>query len=244
VEKKSINGGNMFSNWKNKIIIMVGGLIVTLTCLLFFAITRDRTPVQWVSFIFILYAECLVTGILILIREFSNKTDKIMSVVGITAVTAVYAVVSMIVSFVFLTGSIDSISSLVIVQLILAILAAIIVVVFIAFTKLASDKDKSILHASASVKQNYDDIAILISNEKYVNYKDRLNRIYESLKYCNNAVYVPSDDKIALKIVELENVFSDNSDNQKDKADEVINEITVLIKKRELEAQNANRGGT
>jgi len=242
VGKKSIEGGNMFSNWKNKIVLMVGGLIVALTCLLFFAITRDRTSVQWISFVFILYAECLVTGMLILIREFSNKTDKVMTIVGLTAVTMVYAVVSIIVSLVFLTGSIDSISSLIIIQLILAILAAIVVVVFIAFTKYASDKDKSILHASASIKQNYDDIAVLMSNDRYINYKDKLNRLYESLRYCNNAVYVPYDDKIALKIIELENVFDNN--NHIDKADEVINEIAVLIKKRELEAQNANRGET
>ena len=234
----------MISNWKNKIIIMVGGLVFVLTCLLFFATTRDRTSVQWVSFVFILYAECLITGVLILIREFSNKIDNIMSIAGITAVSAVYAMISIIVSLIFLTGNIDNISSLVTIQFILAILVAIIVVVFIAFTKLASDKDKKILHASASVKQNYDDIAVLMNNEEYEKYKDRLNRIYESLRYCNNAVYVSSDNKIALKIVELENAFNDSSDNQINKADEVINEITVLIKKRELEAQNANRGGT
>jgi len=229
--------------WKSNVILIIGGLIVFITCLLFFTINRERTPVQWVSFIFIINAEIAAICMLMLIRRLSCKTEKTMMIIGLSVITALYIAISLFISFIFLIGNIERVSSLIVIQFILIALVLIIITLLYTFSKIASDKDKSLLQAISGVKQNCDNIALLASKEQNQNYKSRLDSIYESLKYCNNSVYVPSDDKIAVKIVEFENLLNDEGKIQEEKIEIILNEIDILIKKREIEAQNANKGG-
>ena len=176
-------------------------------------------------------------------RRLTSKADKTMVIVGFSTIIMIYTAISLIISLIFITDIFESIASLITIQVLLFALAAIVAVVYFTFTKMASDKDKSILQAISIVKQNCDDISVLMNDSKNIEYRNKLEKIYESIKFCNNSVSVPSDDKIAQKIIELDYLLGNESDATKGKVEDILNEIIVLTKKRELEAQNAVRGG-
>jgi preprotein translocase subunit SecA len=82
-----------------------------------------------------------------------------------------------------------------------------------------------------------------MNGEQNKEYKEKLTKIYEAIKYCDKASYAPSDDKMALKIMDLETALQSESSESKNKVDEILNEILLLTKKRTVEVQSMKRGG-
>lgn len=230
-------------DWKATTFIIIGGLFLLITVLLFFVLTSERSAVQWVSLVFMVYVISIATGMSIMLRKIGDKTDRIMSNIGMTVITAIYTAISFLISIIFATGIFDSVATIVIIQVILAAVAAIISVILFLFLRLVSEKEKPVLQAVANIKQIQDDIYVLMSDERNESYRVKLEKIYEAIKYSDISTYTPSDDKLVLKVVELEDALLSDSDEREETIRKILNEIHVLTKKRTTEVQATKRGG-
>ena len=187
--------------------------------------------------------EIMATASIIIIGKYSKKTEPTMLIAGTSVIIPIYAGVSLLISLIFATGLFDSIKALVTIQLLFLAIAAIIVILLLLFAKSSSEKDKSALQSAAQIKQTQDDLFILMNDDRNSAYKKKLEKLYEAVRYCDNGTYAPSDDKIAVKVIELENALLDDSEDKDSKVDGLINELLLLNKKRTLEVQNKKRGG-
>jgi len=224
-------------------IAIIGSIIMVVTAVLFFTLTRRPTDVQWISFIFLLLAEGIAIGGSIALSKYAGHTEKTMIIAGVSALIWIYTGISMLISLIFITGAFRSVKAIVNFQLIILAIAAIIALLLITATKSVSEKNKATLQAVAQIKQIQDDVFMLMSDERNKAHKGKLEKIYEAIRYCDNATYAPADDKIALKVMELETALQEVDSNDESKVEGLLNEILLLTKKRTLEVQNMKAGG-
>jgi len=222
---------------------IIGAIIIGITCLMFFILAKEPTVVQWTSFTFMIFAELIAIGGVMAIGKYSKNPEKTMFIAGMSSLIWIYLPVSLIVSLIFVTGLIDSVTAIITIQLIILAVTAIIAILMTVFTKSVSDKNKATLQSVAQIKQIQDDVFILMNDERNSAYRDKLEKIYEAIRYCDNATYVSSDDKIVLKVMELETVFQNDGEDKDSTVDGLLNEIILLTKKRTVEVQNMKRGG-
>ena len=228
---------------KNKTIAIIGTIVICVTVLLFFTLVWPRTIMQLASFQCIILAELIVTIGSILLVKYANRTAKTMILAGMSTVLLIYAAVSVSVSLLFLFSPSFFLSTLICIQVVLLAIAAIVSLLMITATKSVAKEDLAVRQAVTRIKAMQDDAFMLTEDPANKAYHGKLEKIYEAIRYCDNATYAPSDDKIALKLMELTTALQAEGDDKEPQIHGIINEIMLLTKKRALEVQNMKAGG-
>lgn len=89
-------------NKNEKVILLIGILVITLSVFLFLLKIENKTNAQYLYGAFIVFAEIVLFSGLIKIASYSQKVEKIIFYVGNTFVLFFYSLVSIIVSLLYL----------------------------------------------------------------------------------------------------------------------------------------------
>lgn len=230
-------------NWKTKVFIGIGALVAFIACILFFALTDSQTSSQWIGLFVLLFSICIIISFIILLRFLTKRLQSKIVFGGVLFAIILYAVVSLVISIIFMSGLINSLAVLLVSHVILLAFTGIAILLVISTAKWFSEKDSKILQAVSVVKQIQDSISLLMIDERNEMFSNQLNKIFEAIRYCDNATYTQSDDTIKEKIVELKAALNSDIEDRNNNVTKILNEILILTEARKLEAQKSKSGG-
>lgn len=221
---------------------IIGLIVIAMTLLIFFTAVTERHAIQWVSLLFIIFAELITPGGFILIDEYAKNTSGVMLRAGTYSLPFIYFIATTAVSIMYMSGVGGNVKWLVMIDVIILALTVAIMVPIFASSKTINEKNRSVLQSAAMFKQLGDSV-MLLKNAKNSKYTAQLEKIYDAIRYCDNSVYVPSDDLIAVKINKLEEVLGADAGDKDERIRAMTDEILLLAKKRAAEARGIQSGG-
>ena len=176
-----------------------------------------------------------------MIDEYAKNTSGVMLRAGTYSLLFIYFIATIVVSIMYMSGVGGSVKWLVMIDIIILALTVAIMVPIFASSKTINEKNRSVLQSAAMLKQLGDSV-MLLKNAKNSKYTAQLEKIYDAIRYCDNSVYVPSDDLIAVKINDLEEVLGADA-GEDERVNAMTDEILLLAKKRASEARGIQSGG-
>lgn len=224
---------------REKAFTISGILVLLVTILLFFIITQDRTTITWLGFLFLIVAEVIFFGGMLLIENIASRSSQIVIRSGVGATITIYTILSIVVSLVYMNLLRDSIVSLCVIQILLFSVAAILCVIFYTSGKGVKAKEDKVDESSAKIDAMINRIKLLKSNKEY---NGDLEKVGENLRFSDTSTFVEVDKEIEDKIGELESAFLKDDENKDTEIKLLIKEISSLINKRKVQVKELKKG--
>lgn len=224
---------------REKAFTISGILVLLVTILLFFIITQDRTTITWLGFLFLIVAEVIFFGGMLLIENIASRSSQIVIRSGVGATITIYTILSIVVSLVYMNLLRDSIVSLCVIQILLFSVAAILCVIFYTSGKGVKAKEDKVDESSAKIDAMINRMKLLKSNKEY---NGDLEKVCENLRFSDTSTFVEVDKEIEDKIGELESAFLKDDENKDTEIKLLIKEISSLINKRKVQVKELKKG--
>lgn len=224
---------------REKAFTISGILVLLVTILLFFIITQERTTITWLGFLFLIVAEVIFFGGMLLIENIASRSSQIVIRSGVGATITIYTILSIVVSLVYMNLLRDSIVSLCVIQILLFSVAAILCVIFYTSGKGVKAKEDKVDESSAKIDAMINRMKLLKSNKEY---NGDLEKVCENLRFSDTSTFVEVDKEIEDKIGELESAFLKDDENKDAEIKLLIKEISSLINKRKVQVKELKKG--
>jgi hypothetical protein len=230
-------------NRREKAISLSGLLIILLTVLLFFTLTKHRFIITWLGFIFILLAEAVLFSALMIIEFYSKQTSKIIWRNGAGFAAALYSIVSIAISLFYMITLRKPVMPFLALQFTLLIVMIIAIVAFYTTAVSAQNNDDKVLSSVNRLNAIIDKIDFIRKDEKNSEYSKLLDKVYEELRYSDISASVPSDNELESKLSELEIGLLREDEDKSHVVTGIIEEILTAIRKRKIEVRSMKTGG-
>lgn len=211
---------------------IVAALVALITILIFCAgIPSGKAAIDYVALLFVLIAEGAFFGVLYLSKQATRLTS-----LAAVPIISIYTVISLFIS-VLLKGLFSkNIFMYVIIQLILLAIAAVALLLANKLTFASSQEDKRIVIQRAVIDECEAKAHILCEDDRFTKYREKLEKIYESIKYSDHV----SDVKSGEILEALDKIYHLNEGLDIcaacDAVQRLINERNIIVK-------NTKRGG-
>ena len=230
---------------RNNAISIIGVTLVIFTAILFSLLTEDRTRTMFICLGFIVGAEIVFFGGLLLIEYLSRTTSQIIlrTVCGITL--SIGSLASILVSCIYIGRDVDSLRGFYSWQLIIWVLAIVVLTIGYFTASSVNNSDSRTMNAVMTLAVVVDQLTSLSDDSRNTKYADQLKKIADELRYSDTSSLVPSDELIRNAVAKLEVVFvqeygEDEKDNE---IKNLLSEMLVLISRRKQEVKLTKAGG-
>lgn len=230
---------------RNNAISIIGVTLVIFTAILFALLTEDRTRTMFICLGFIVGAEIVFFGGLLLIEYLSRTTSQIIlrTVCGITL--SIGSLASILVSCIYIGRDVDSLRGFYSWQLIIWVLAIVVLTIGYFTASSVNNSDSRTMNAVMTLAVVVDQLTTLSDDSRNTKYADQLKKIADELRYSDTSSLVPSDELIQNAVAKLEVVFvqeygEDEKDNE---IKSLLSEMLVLISRRKQEVKFTKAGG-
>ncbi len=230
-------------NKRGKVFLVSGTLIILLTIFLFFILTEERVTMTWLSFEFLLFAECVLFGGLMIIEHLSSKTSQIILRSGGGFTLIVYSTISMIVSLFYMILVRKSVRSFFSIQAVLIVVAVILFIIIITTANSVKENNDKILNTTNKMNGILDKINLLKNDLQNTVYTKSLNKIAEELRFSDISTTVPSDEELEHKLAKLELALLKEIDTKDVEVNGLLEEMLLLINRRKAEVKTTKVGG-
>lgn len=230
-------------NRRSKAISLSGFLILLLTVLLFFTLTKYRFIITWLGFIFILLAELILFSTLMLIEFCSKQTSEIIWRTGAGFASIAYSMISIAISLFYMITLRRTIGVFLALQFTLLIIMIIAIAIFYTASISAKNNDAKVLNYLNRINSILDRIDFIRKDKKNLEYSKLLNKVYEELRYSDISTSVLSDYELDSKISLLETALLTDDENKNDVVNSIIEDILLIINKRKIEVRSMKTGG-
>ena len=228
---------------RTKTISVSGILLFLLTIVLFFLLTNDRILITWLGLGFMLFAELVFFGGLILIETASANLSQITARAGGYVVLSIYSLGAVIVSLVFMLIKPETASVFWSIQSVLLVIAGILLLVIMTSAKSIHEKDIKVLNSLKKVGAISERLTLLMEDDGNSKYKKILYKAVENLKYSDTSTVLSSDDEIEGKITQLElELVKEDYDHKDTAVEALIQELINLISRRRAHVKNSKAG--
>lgn len=222
-----------------KISTIIGCVCFLVTIIIFMLIHPIIMPSTIVALVFMLYAEIVFVGGFWFVEILANKSSGILSRAGVGGIIAIYSIVVFVTSLLYMLYSGFIVRWFIILQMLLFVFVFAIVMVLSSFAKSASVSDLKILQADSTMNNFKADL--LMIREK-VDDKGVIDKIIEALRFSDSSIIVDCDVEIGEVIARLKE-YVDDDEITSDSYKKELEELELLIKKRNLQAKNMKQGG-
>lgn len=230
---------------RNNAISIIGVTLVIFTAILFSLLTEDRTRTMFICLGFIVGAEIVFFGGLLLIEYLSRTTSQIIlrTVCGITL--SIGSLASILVSCIYIGRDVDSLRGFYSWQLIIWVLAIVVLTIGYFTASSVNNSDSRTMNAVMTLAVVVDQLTTLSDDSRNTKYAGQLKKIADELRYSDTSSLVPSDELIQNAVAKLEVVFvqeygEDEKDNE---IKNLLSEMLVLISRRKQEVKFTKAGG-
>jgi len=224
--------------------ILISGIVMLiLTNFIFFIVTNERELVTWVSLIFLLLAEIMLFGGLILIEYLANKVSPIVMRAGFGSSLIICSIISMIASLFYIMSENESVKPILIIQAVL--LAIIIILFFVFYTASGSVKASSnkVINTTIRVSSFVDKLNHLSQDVNNDKYEKQLAKIAEDLRFTDTSTSVSCDNEIERKLARLELTLLKEDESKDIEIFKLLEDMLLLINKRKIEVNSTKVGG-
>lgn len=230
---------------RNNAISIIGVTLVIFTAILFALLTEDRTRTMFICLGFIVGAEIVFFGGLLLIEYLSKTTSQIIlrTVCGITL--SIGSLASILVSCIYIGRDVDSLRGFYSWQLIIWVLAIVVLTIGYFTASSVNNSDSRTMNAVMTLAVVVDQLTTLSDDSRNTKYADQLKKIADELRYSDTSSLVPSDELIQNAVAKLEVVLvQEYGEDEKDtEIKNLLSEILVLINRRKQEVKLTKVGG-
>ncbi len=222
--------------------IVIGIIVMAITLAVFFLSNQIEgiTSIKWLSLSFVLLSELVLFTAVVAVLIHTSKTSKVLISSGSIVTLFIYWVAT-VTSSIFANTFKGNINKFVTIQVLLIGITAVIIIILVALAKKAKIEDEKILSSRLFMEDCEKHLYILKSENKYAEYKGKLNSLYETVKYSDKNGNSSADSGILKSIKDLEKVIKENESTVD--LEEIINEIASLLKQRKAEVLQIKRGG-
>lgn len=225
--------------------LIIGVIIIVTTLVIFFFgdTTKPKLLIDVLGLIFILVSEISLFICIYLLNTSKETHDKAFIKSGIITSLFFYWLITTVFYILFRNFYIVNIGGFITINIIILALSTVIsIFIYTAYNK-ARESNMKVSNAVSTMKNLENKVKLLCDNISYIKYKDQLNKLYEDIKYCNNSVLVDSDKRLKEKLLELENKLNKKENKNENLIYVTIEDIRLIIKKRNLEAGEKLQGG-
>ena len=215
-----------------KSILLIGGITLFITLLIFFlGIENGRRIIDYISFLFIVLGECITFGTMAFYKQ-----PTMISNLSITSLMPVYLVINILFSLVFKNMFADNISAFVVIHIVLIAILAILIIVLSGLLNGINKDEENTIRQKAVIDECERIAQILMLNSKYENHRNKLNKIYDDIKYSDHiSDYKSSEILSALNAISVCNIESE--------IDTLCDQTIQLIQDRNITVSQLKRGG-
>lgn len=230
---------------RTRAISIIGVILVIFTAILFALLTEDRTRTMFICLGFIVGAEIVFFGGLLLIEYLSKTTSQIIlrTVCGITL--SIGSLASILVSCIYIGRDVDSLRGFYSWQLIIWVFAVVVLTIGYFTASSVNNSDSRTMNAVMTLAVVVDQLTTLSEDIRNSKYKEQLKKIADELRYSDTSSLAPSDDLIQNAVAKLElALVQEYGEDEKDsEIKNLLSEILVLINKRKQEVKLTKVGG-
>jgi hypothetical protein len=221
---------------RNYAITIIGITLVVFTAILF-SLFGDGTRFMLTYFGFVIGAEIVLFGGLLLIESLSRFTSQVIlrTVCGLTF--GIGSLASIIVSCIYIGRDIDSLRGFYLWQLIIWVIAIIVLTIGYFTASSVNDSDSKTMNAVMTVTLVVNQLTSLSEDNRNAKYAEQLKKIAEELRYSDTSSIVFSDELIQNTVARLELKLMQGSNTEETDREikTLLNEIHVLINRRKQE---------
>jgi hypothetical protein len=230
-------------NNRGKIFSISGIIMFVLTIFMFFMMTNDRVSSTWISLFFLLFAEIILFGGFLMVEYLAEKASQIVIRSGCGFVLVAYSIISIIVSIYYIISVKESVKPLITIQIVILGIAGILFAVFYITSVSIKDSSNEVINAGVRVSSVVDKLNLLSQDVSNAKYKKQLAKIAEDLRFIDTSTLVSCDDEINRKLASIELELLKESENKDREVCKSLEDMLMLINKRENEVKNSKFGG-
>jgi hypothetical protein len=228
-------------NARPKVLIVIGILWMAITLAIYLIATGETTSVQKLGLFFLLFAEALVVGFLIL-QESAEDTSSVYRI-GSYSAAALYAAISILTGLVHAAGWALSSAWLLTIELLALGIFLTTEIALYFFSKGRPSADGVVeakMSLASDIRGRLDNLLKLSTLTPELT--ERLNKIVENVSYFDKTVCVAADSSIGDKIGKLELLLAQTGGDVPEGVGTILEDLLALTKIREREAAEGKRG--
>lgn len=212
--------------------LIIGGIIVFITLLVFCCgIPNGKYTIDYVALLFILIAEAGYFGTL-----YMRKDSTTFSQLAIMPIITIYSIVTILFSLILKNAFTENITSFVVINIVFIAIAAIVILITGNIIPKVEKAEQKTFEQMAVIRECEAKALVLSQNEKFADYRDILEKIYDEIKYGDSV----SDYKSG-EILSVLNEISDNKENAD--LDAFCKKALQLVNERNVFVKQSKRGG-
>lgn len=220
-------------------------IIFIVTLVVFFLGYTDHPNkgIDWLGLIFVLISEITLFGSINVILGKKYTGSQKLFMLGIISITFIYFTITCMLSIFSKKIFENNVRGFATTQIF--IMAAVLIISIALYTIGISitENDAKVMYSRLIMKDCEALAFSLKSNAKFDAYFSLLNKIYEEIKYSDKTKSIEEEQTIYDKINKLEEVLSNNKNKPKvEDISVIVDEIVLLIKKRNLSVLQLNQG--
>ncbi|WP_315115475.1 hypothetical protein [uncultured Clostridium sp.] len=230
---------NLFK--KSSLTISIGLITLITTIMIYFLLPYTKEGIDTLTFGGIVIAEILSLLFMLVLNMKTNR-NKLIIFAGVYTTIFLYLIASIGAAIIFPIFFRTALTAYIVIQIILtAAMLVILITTFVMGSRVILN-DKNTMEQVAAFKTIENNILLIKDNPKNIEYSDSLRQIYDEIAYCDQSTYVKTDNIIAEKIDDL-NQLLQSEEVDKQKTTYLISHILQLIKQRNIEVKKIKMGG-
>lgn len=213
----------------SKNIILICGISIFITILIYFIVLKNifKFPMGILSLFFVIISEIATFYIIV-------KTKKEVLRISIITVSIGYLILTLILAFIFINFLMIFFRLYIITNIVLIGGSVTLILVLNKFSDGINIGNDKVLSAQGIMFECESKIELYLSDTNYSKYREQLNKIYEDIKYSD----ISSECGIEGKILQKIEGISISNEN----LSEYLNELSFLIKERDVKMKNIKKG--
>jgi hypothetical protein len=222
---------------------MISLILILTTIVLFFILPEKRVLIDWLGFAFIIASELiLMSGLLFMQRGRENQKFIVLKA-GMYSAIGSYTILSVIVSLLYMVVFRGGAKYLLSIQIVLFAAYLITIVLLYNFGLHVGKANEYVLDSVNKMQGLLNTVVVIQNINRNGTLVQKLNKLYDGIRFCDVSATVATDDMIAVKLTELQKLIESNAEESAEVAGSLIDDIMVLIKKRALEMSMIKAGG-
>lgn len=215
-----------------KSILLIGGITIFITLIVFLLGIEDgKRTIDYISFLLIVLGECITFGTMAFYKQ-----PTMISNLSITSLMPVYLVINILFSLVFKNVLVNNVSAFVVIHIVLIAILAILIIILSGLLNGINKDEENTITQKAVIDECERMAQILMLNSKYENHRNKLNKIYDDIKYSDHiSEYKSSEILSALNSI---SVCTDENE-----IDALCEQTIQLIQERNITVNQLKRGG-
>ncbi len=215
-----------------KSILLIGGITIFITLIIFLLGIEDgKRTIDYISFLFIVLGECITFGTMTFYKQ-----PTMISSLTITSIMPVYLAINILFSLIFKNVFADNVLVFVVIHIVLIAILAILIIVLSGLLNGINNDEENTIRQKAVIDECERIAQRLMLNSKYENHRNKLNKIYDDIKYSDHV----SDYKSSEILSALNSISVCNND---DEIDTLCDQTIQLIQDRNITVSQLKRGG-